>query len=430
MCAIMLATAISASLIAGCEPKNKDSTSDPSLQSASGNQEQTRSVVLNMLIPQPRLKEQYDAFIAKFVAKEKAEKQIDVTIQLETPGSDNAQQILKTRLASNDAPDVYAVHAVVELPAFYKAGYVEDLSDQPFAGKLLDSVKPSVTIDNKVLGVPLETLAWGYLYNKKMFSDLGITPPLTLSEMEKVAEKLKAHNITPFMLSYKESWIAQLYLPLTVGALVNTEHPEFIEKMNNDETSFNELKQMFGIIDLANANGSKKALEIGGDDGAVKFANGEAAMWIQGTWYAESILKAKPDFQLGVAALPVNDNPNATMIDLSTSTTLVVSPTSNNKDVAKDLINYVLDDQDSNEFYQSLKFDPVSTVHMFKNYPWTEDAMGYVKTGKAYQDPIIPQAVKDEIGKGLQSYYLGQLDQDGVIKAMDQMWQSSNKINN
>ncbi|MNV62292.1 hypothetical protein D3C71_1548330 [compost metagenome] len=97
--------------------------------------------------------------------------------------------------------------------------------------------------------------------------------------------------------------------------------------------------------------------------------------------------------------------------------------------MALDFINYILDDKDSNAFFQALKFNPIATVHTYKSYPWVDDATTYVKAGKSYQDPAIPQAVKDEVGKDLQSYYAGQMTQDDVLKALDKAWKSFNKVN-
>lgn len=419
----VLSTMLVGTLLAGCGANSSGSDS-------SGSGGDGKTVNLKMFIAQPRLKEHYDKYINAFVAKEKKDKNIDVTVQLEMPPADNAAQILKTRLASNDAPDVFALHAVNEIPPFYKAGYLEDLSGQPFVSKLMDSVKPSVTTqDGKVVAVPLETISWGYLYNKKIFKDLDLKPPGTLTEMKAVVEKLKANHVKPFLLSYKESWIPQLFVPLTAGAMMNTQNKDFIERMNQDKGSFSEMKSMFDIIDLVNSNGTDKALEIGGDDGSAAFASGKAAMWIQGPWFAETILKSDPKMDFGVAPLPINDDPNATLINLSTSTSLAVSSTSKNKEVALDFVNYVLDDKDSSAFYEALKFNPISKVHTFKSYPWVNDATEYVKAGKSYQDPSIPQAVKDEAGKSLQSYYAGQISQDDVIKALDKAWKSYNKVN-
>lgn len=426
----ILCTFLAATLLAGCGGNN-NAGSTGAAEGDKAVTEKAKSVTLKMFIAQPRFKEHYDKYIADFVAKEKADKNIDVTVQLEMPTADNASQILKTRLASNDAPDIFAIHAVNEIPSYNKAGYLEDLTSQPFAAKLLDSVKPSVTTtDGKVVALPLETLSWGYLYNKKIFTELGLTPPTTLTEMKAVVEKLKTNGVTPFVLSYKESWIPQLVLPLSLGAMMSTVDPAFVDKMNKDEASFTEMKSaIFDIFDLINSNGTTKATEVGGDDGAAAFAAGKGAMWLQGPWYAETILKSNPDLDFGVAPLPINDDQNATLINLSASTSLAVSPTSKNKDVALDFLNYVLDDQASNAFFQALKFNPVATIHTYESYPWINDAMTYVKAGKSVQDPAIPQSVKDEVGKGLQAYYAGQLSQDEVLKALDKAWKSYNKVN-
>lgn len=426
---IVLSTAAAISLLAGCAAKG-DGSGKAGNQAAESSAAAAKEVTLKVFLAQPRLKEQYDKFVAVFTAKVKAEKNINVKVQMEMPPIDQAPQILKTRLAANDVPDVFSLHASNELPTYYKAGYVEDLSKQPLANKILDSVKPSVSIDNKVLAVPLETLDWGYLYNKKVFADLGLKPPATVTEMKAVIGTLKKNNITPFQLAYKEAGAPQLFLPLTIGALVNTENKDFVDRMNSDKGSFSEIKnQLFGNFDLVNANGTDRALEVSAAEGAAAFAQGKAAMWVMGAWHADTILKSNPDMQIGVAPLPVNENPNATMINMSVSTSLAVATGSKNKELAFDFVNFVLDDKETNELFKSLKFNPNAKNHTFQSYPWITEALTYVKAGKAYKDPSIPPAVKDEVGKLLQAYYSKTISQDDVISGLDKAWKNANKIN-
>jgi raffinose/stachyose/melibiose transport system substrate-binding protein len=377
-----------------------------------------------------RFRDQFEKYFAAFAAKEKKDKNIEVTINSEYPGSDNSTQILKTRLATGDVPDVFSLHAVNDIPDYYKAGYLEDISNQPLSSKIIDGIKPLVTIDNKLVAVPLESVSWGYLYNKKIFNDLGIKPPSTLTEMKTVVQKLNDNKIKPFLLSYKESWIPQLFLPLTIGGLVNSSHKDFVDKMNKSQGSFAEVKDMFGIIDLVNSNGTDRAFEVGNDDGSADFAAGKAAMWVQGPWDADSILKANDKFQFGVAPLPINDDPTATQIDVSVSTSLAMAAQGKNKEVSADLLNFILDDQASNDLYQSLKFNPVSKNHTFKLYPWVEDATVYVNKGQAFKDPQIPAAVKDESGKALQAYFNKKMSADDVIKDLDKTWKDANTIAN
>lgn len=427
-----------AGLVAACgspsssKGNNSNTTGSPSpaVTTDSSSQAAPTEVELNVFIGAPRFKEQFDKYFSKFKEKELAEKNIEVTINLEMPAPEQARDILKARLASGDAPDVFDVHATQDIPTYYKAGYLSDLSDQEFVGKLYDGVKQTVTHDGKVLAVPMESLSWGYLYNKKIFADNGITPPQTLDEMKAAVEKLQAANVAPFLLAYQESWVPQLMTALSIGGLVSSDHPDWVEKMNKGEASYADIAGIFDIIDLINANGTAKPFEVGSGQGATDFANGKAAMWIQGPWMAESMLTANPEFEFGVAPLPVSNNPAGTMINLATSTSLAVSSTSKNTEVAKDLVNFILDDSESSALFEELKFNPIASVHSYETFPWIEEATSYVSEGKAYLDLQMPQGVTDEQAKLLQSYYVKEVTQEDFIKTMDNTWAKGVKLAN
>lgn len=389
-----------------------------------------QKVELKVFMSFPRFKEQFETYFEQFKAKELAEKNIDVTIKLEMPNADQANQILKTRLASNDAPDVFTLHAIADIPSFYDAGYLSDLSGQPFVADLYESVKKTVTYDGKVVALPLESLSWGYLYNREIFSRLNLTPPQTLKEMEEVIAVLKQNNVTPFLLAFQESWIPQLMMALSLGGIVSSENPGFIDSMNAGTGSYDDVRAVFNIIDLIMKNGSAKPFEVGSAAGSADFANGKAAMWVQGPWMAETILKVNPDMQIGVAPLPVSNNPAGAMINLATSTSLAVSPESKNREVALDLVNYILDETASAPLFEALKFNPVASMHTYESFPWVEEASEYVSRGKAYQDLSLPGGVTGETAKMLQSYYTGSVTQEQIITALDKAWADSLKTAN
>jgi len=389
-------------------------------------EEPAKKVELKIMLGHPRFKEHFEKYFEQFKAKQLAEHNVDVTIELEMPNPDQAKQVLQARLASGDAPDIFDVHAN-DLATYHKAGYLEDLSGQPFVSTLYDSVKNTVTLDGKVVALPLESLSWGYLYNKKLFAEHGITPPQTLDEMKTAAETLKAAGVTPFLLAFQESWVPQLMTALSLGGIVSSEQPDWIERMNRGEASYADVQAIFNIIDLIMANGTEKPFEVGNEAGSADFANGKAAMWVQGPWNAETILKVNPEMEFGVAPLPVSNDPAGTMINLSTSTTLAVPPTSPNKETALALLNYILDANDSSALFQELKFNPVSTVHQYEVFPWVNEASEYVAQGKAYQDLKLPNGVTDEQAKLLQSYYAKEVTQEDFIRAMDRTWAAAVK---
>jgi raffinose/stachyose/melibiose transport system substrate-binding protein len=426
---IILMLVLLTGLLAACASNGNSNSSASSSNSVSSGK--AKDVELKVFVSLPRFKAQFEKYFEQFKKKELAEKNINVKISLEMPSSDTADQILKSRLASDDSPDIFTLHAVNDIPSFYRAGYLTDLSAQPFVSQLLEGVKSGVILDNKILAVPLESLGWGMLYNKKIFRENNLTLPETVTEMKETAELLKAKGINPFMIALKESWMAESFPTLAVGALNSTENPGFVDRMNEGKASYSELKGLTAAMDMLREYGDKKVFELDGDQATAQFAEGNTAMWpAQGPWFAEAILKNDPNFELGVAAMPINDNPQSTLINLSTSTSIAVAPDSKHKEVALDLINYFLDEKDSSSFYQSMVFNPVAKSHTFVPYPWAEDVTNYVKAGKAYDDPRIPSGVKNTSETLFQSYYAKDASKEDVDKGMDKAWKDANELNN
>lgn len=389
---------------------------------------QGQEVELNVMMSFPQYMDQWQAYATQFEQKMLAEKNVSVKINLEMPSSDQYDSVLQARLAGDDAPDLYTIHAN-NLGLYSKAGHLADLSAQALAEKIYPNVRETVSLDGKVLAVPLESMAWGVLYNKDIFADAGVTPPATLTEMKAVIETLKAKGYTPFLLAFQEQWVPQLMTALTLGGKVSGDLPDWVERMYKDEGSYEEVREIFDVIGLIMQNGTSRAMEEGSQQGAADFAAGKAAMFVQGTWAAGTIMETNPDMKLGVLALPVNDNPGSTLVNMSTSTVLGVYPGGKNLDMALAFANYVLDDADSSALFQACSFNPLATVHTYEAASWVADASQYVAQGKAYRDLVLPSAVTDEQGKLLQELYVGSVTVDDIIQRLDAAFQSANKLN-
>ena len=385
-----------------------------------------REAELNIMMSIPQFMDQWDTYVQQFEAKMLAEENIKVKVNLEMPSSDQYESVLQARLTGDDAPDLFTLHSN-NIGTYNEAGYLSDLSAEPLAGKIYDNVKATVSIDGKLLGVPLESQAWGVLYNKDIFESLNLEAPKTLSDLENIVEVLKTNGHTPFMLAFQEQWVPQLMTALTLGGKVSGELPDWVDRMNNDEGSYNEVSDIFGPIDLIMANGTNRAMEVGSEAGAADFANGKAAMFVQGTWASGTIMATNPDMKLGVFALPVNENEECTRVNLSTSTTLAVHPDAKEMDLALKFANYVLDDQDSAALFQACSFNPLASVHTYEPASWVADASSFVAAGKAYKDLVLPSAVTGEQGKLLQEYYVKTVTKEAFIERMDEVYKSSNK---
>jgi len=181
-----------------------------------------REAELNIMMSFPQYMDQWETYCHQFEAKVLKEQNIKLTINLEMPSSDQYESVLQARLTGDDAPDLYTVHCN-NLKVYNEAGNLVDLSSQPFVSKLYENVRDTVTVDGKVLAVPIESMAWGVLYNKAIFADCGLTPPKTLDELKNVVTVLEAKGYTPFMLAFQEQWVPQLMTALTLGGKVSGE---------------------------------------------------------------------------------------------------------------------------------------------------------------------------------------------------------------
>ena len=421
--AIILALCMFFSM-AACGSKQAESTeaaggeTKPSVQNSGATNEEPREAELNIMMSFPQYMDQWETYAKQFEEKMLAEENIKVTVNLEMPSSDQYESILQARLSGGDAPDLYTLHCN-NLATYNDAGYLYDLSGEALADVIYENVKQTVTIDGKLLAVPIESQAWGVLYNKAIFEECGLKAPDTLSDLESICETLKAKGYTPFMLAFQEQWVPQLMTGLTLGDIVSGKLNDWLERMYKDKGSYEEVREIFDVIDLIMANGTDRAMEEGSEAGAADFALGNAAMFVQGTWASNTIMTTNPDMKLGVFALPINEDPNCTRVNLSTSTTLAVHPDSQELDLALKFANYVLDAKDSSALFQSCSFNPLADCHDYEAYSWVADASAYVAAGRAYQDLVLPSSVTDEQGRLLQEYYVGSVTVDEIIERLD-----------
>lgn len=389
--------------------------------------EAPREAQLNVMMSFPQYMDQWESYAKQFEAKMLAEQNVKVTVNIEMPSSDQYDSVLQARLTGDDAPDLYTLHCN-NIGVYNKAGYLTDLTSQPLSTKLYDNVRATVTVDGKVMAVPIESMAWGVLYNKDIFEKAGVAVPETLTDLKAVCATLKDKGYTPFMLAFQEQWVPQLMTALTLGGLVSGEKTDWLSRMYEDKGSYDEVRSIFDVIDVIIQNGTERAMEEGSQQGAADFANGKAAMFVQGTWAASTIMETNPDMKLGVFALPVNDDTNCTRVDLSTSTTLAVYPGTKEMDLALAFANYVLDDTDSSALFEACGFNPIASCHTFQPSYWVADATQYVSAGRSFQDLVLPNAVTDEQGKLLQEYYVGSVTVDQIVEQLDKAFQEANKV--
>ena len=162
-----------------------------------------------------------------------------ITIEIEThPGGSEGDNLVKTRLATGDMPDLFRYNAGSLFRALNPPQNMLDLSNEPFIANIIDSFKPVVSVDGKIYGVPEEAaMGGGVLYNKKIYADLGLSVPKSWAEFMANNEKIKAAGKAPVIQTFGETWTSQLFV---LGDYYNVQAavPDFAEKYTNNQAKY------------------------------------------------------------------------------------------------------------------------------------------------------------------------------------------------
>jgi raffinose/stachyose/melibiose transport system substrate-binding protein len=167
------------------------------------------------------------------------EEKYHIKTEIETrPSGVEGHQVMKTRLATGDMADLVFYNSGSLLQALNPEQYFVDLTYEPFMNNVYDSFKKSVMVNNKVFGLPFgNALAGGWFYNKKVYSDLGLSVPKTWDELIANSDKIKAAGKTAVIGTYKDDWTSQLIV-LADNHNVISLNPSFAEDLTANKAKF------------------------------------------------------------------------------------------------------------------------------------------------------------------------------------------------
>ena len=361
----------------------------------------------------------------KNMAKAYEEEHPNVKIEVEVIG-DDYYDILKTKASSGDMPDVFMTAGYNEINTYKE--YITDLSDQAFVANIADGAKECVSLDGKVVGLPVQMSGNGIVYNKKIFKDLNLEIPTTVSELEEVCKVLKSNDIVPFTNQFKDDWLLGQFFNY---AFANTENTtEYIESLKKGGTTIaetEEMKDIMKVLDLMLEYGQDKPLDASWNEAAAMFAQGKQAMMFEGIWAYDTISQIAPDMEVGLFALPITDEAADTKMAADVNGTWHVSNTSEHPDIAKDILNWIVtSDAGRNFLLTDCQVIPAMKDMEFEGTnPLSKDVAQYITDNNTglWSWPLWPDGFYNESGKKLQEYISdGKGDVDGTLQSLDDLW--------
>ncbi|MXZ95088.1 MAG: extracellular solute-binding protein [Acidimicrobiaceae bacterium] len=222
-------------------------------------------------------------------------------VKLVTPDLDRTAYA-KQLQASGQFPDVQAALNVNDfVEADLLVPYRDDYLNEHY-------LFPDAT---KIDGNAWQTPSGGQIitmvfYNENVFADLGLDVPTTYAEFLDVAQATRDAGFVPISYAGAEPWSASLTLSTIMAVDVLGHDPDWVIKRTAGEVSFSDANV------VAAANKWKQFVDEGlVDDGALgvaydgatnAFLDGEAAMYMMGSWWLGAAGQA--DFPVGVFPFP------------------------------------------------------------------------------------------------------------------------------
>ena len=340
---------------------------------------------------------------------------------------DSAENIALTKFTTGDIPDIYVHFGNSNLSNFNPIENFVDFSDADWVSDIDDSILPQATYEDEVIGVPFwEASHSGCLYNKEIFKELNLEVPTNQEEFDKVCDTLLDNGIQPIYIAAADSWPIAYQFGLDP---VMEEHPEYIEKLNNNEMKYSDIPEFTDLVTWFQSAADKgyfgkNFASDSWDYASEVLGTGEAAMmfcwdtWFDTDYDSESYDYKSEDF--GIMPIFMGTCDEGTY-EGGNVNLFMANKNGEHVKEATEFINFMADPENYNQ-----AFDGVSTAAVFKGQTTNVNSTQY-EENKENVDKLIRPSCSPKIvgyngtegGKDLLQVMSGDISVEECIDLMD-----------
>jgi raffinose/stachyose/melibiose transport system substrate-binding protein len=256
------------------------------------------------------------------------------------------------------------------------------------------------------------------MYNKTLFKEMGLDVPKTWDELIATAKKIKDAGKIPFYFTYKDDWQTNLPFNALGPNLVGIDF--YLERRENKVTFKEKYREVaekqLELMNYGHGDNFGKAYS----DGNRAFANGEAYMYIQGTWAISEIRKANPNVDIGFFPFPTGNDPSQIKLVNGIDSLFTIAADTPNKEQAEQFIAFLLEPENIGKYIkEQTLFSAVEGVK--QDDPAVQELTPYIEQGKVidFADHYIPAAV--QLNSIVQSF-LQNKNIDNYLDTLDKEW--------
>jgi raffinose/stachyose/melibiose transport system substrate-binding protein len=173
----------------------------------------------------------------------KFEAQTGIHVDYQILPADQYFNVLKTKLNSGEATDIFGGQSgKSDLKLQYDVETnAADLTGAEWTTRIDPAALDQSSLNGKVYGAEIwDTVASNYfvtVYNKDIFTKLGISVPTNFDEFTAACKTIKAAGITPIYEPISDGWHHVLWFPM-VGPAFEQAEPGLSDKLNANQATF------------------------------------------------------------------------------------------------------------------------------------------------------------------------------------------------
>ena len=357
-----------------------------------------------------------------------------VIIEMSTYGYEDFKNATRLAFSGGIGPDVaYGQPGPQGHLAFGAAGYLVDLTNavEEYGW---DQTQSNAAINywrepgKPLYGVSFDHTAVGVFYNTEIFDELELEPPENWEDLENILTTLKNAGHAPFSCGAVDSWTLGHYFMALAHVSVPFDNIVKIFRMEEGATYLDEgfIQAATILQDWVDKGYFNEGFEgmVYGDQNDM-FITGQTAMNLGGTWNNQTFIK-QPDFEVGFFLLPrVNPDLDWHAI-LSTNNVWYVSSYSENKDMAIELVDFMLGKEvalakwnagDIPAYMFETLPDPIAKLQL-DVYEWTTKP----ELGLGHYYNEAPELMTEEFAT-IQALVVGELTPEAAMAHLDELLQ-------
>lgn len=360
----------------------------------------------------------------------------NIKVVIEAYPADQFANMLKTKMAAGDGPDIMSNNLVDFYMEFAKTGQFVEVSDMTdIIGRLAEGSTDLIKQDGKLYGFPTQVQTIFMYYNKKMFSDLGLSVPKTWDEFIAVNEAVKNAKIVPIVQGIKDGWTSLMMPYQLTPSLVDNKYPDFGKELAAGTAKFSTnpgYLDAFGKIEYLNKQGyfNEGILSTTDVQAQQMFATGKAAMYPSGNWAAGGIDGLKPDFEVGGFPIPIGAGDEYAAL-ANPYAAYSINAKSENPQEARLFYEFLYTDENMASIAEESQSPSPNKNATVKLNPAILEAMAYAKDKKVFGFPSLQESwllgVEDTWYKSFQELYAGRKDAKQVLESMDEAYAKAKK---